>query len=97
MFKLIEHKWGPVILSKVLSWGGFWNTVFIAIGFWPPRGLKNHTPKLHPEIIYLSTKIGKQSLLQKIPKTIIILQYFGRQDIKGADGGCGVLWPVFEV
>ena len=36
---------GPVILSKFLYRGTFWGTVFTAIGFWPPRGLKNQTPK----------------------------------------------------
>ena len=36
---------GLVNLSKVLYSGGFRGTVFTAIGFWPPRGLKNRTLK----------------------------------------------------
>ena len=39
---------GPMILLKALYWGCFWGMVFTTIGFWPPRGLTNHTLKPEP-------------------------------------------------
>ena len=49
---LIKRKrLGPVNLSKVLYRDSFWGKVFTAIGFWPPRGLKNHTLKPYSYLI----------------------------------------------
>ena len=60
---------GPVILSKVLYRGGFWGTVFSAIDFWPPRGIKNCPPKNRAFHVFLF----KKTTLPLFPTVIKLL------------------------